>query len=405
MVKLFCLEINFTDKGFPMSHYNTIMQQLLTLIPRHHFDRQVAALDADRYVKTFTTWNQFTTLLYAQAGSKQSLRDIQNGIAAQGSKLYHIGLPDGVKRSTLSDANKNRPCAIFEKMFYALLERCKDITPKHKFRFKNPLYIFDSTTIDLCLSVFPWAKFRAAKGAIKLHCQLDHAGNIPVFVAATDGKGNDVKAAKSFFTVVPDSIYCFDKGYTDFSWFRRIDINKAFFVTRAKENLKYTVVGQQEVPVGGGVLSDEYITLSGFYSALDYPGKLRLVRYYDPETDAILEFLTNNFALASSTIAHIYKARWQIEVFFKWLKQNLKIKSFLGTSPNAVMAQVWTAMCYYLLLTYIKYQTKYRHSIFYLHRIVREMLMERTSLIDLLNLNEARLDRLKCQEQQLLFQL
>ena len=405
MVKLFCLEINFTDKGFPMSHYNTIIQQLLTLIPRHNFDRQVEALDADRYVKTFTTWNQFTTLLYAQAGSKQSLRDIQNGIAAQGSKLYHIGLPDGVKRSTLSDANKNRPCAVFEKMFYALLERCKDITPKHKFRFKNPLYIFDATTIDLCLSVFPWAKFRAAKGAIKLHCQLDHAGNIPVFVAATDGKGNDVRAAKSFFTVVPDSIYCFDKGYTDFSWFRRIDINKAFFVTRAKENLKYTVVGQQEVPVGGGVLSDEYITLSGFYSALDYPGKLRLVRYYDPETDAILEFLTNNFALAASTIAHIYKARWQIEVFFKWLKQNLKIKSFLGTSPNAVMAQVWTAMCYYLLLTYIKYQTKYRQSIFYLHRIVREMLMERTSLIDLLNLNEVRLDRLKCQEQQLLFQL
>ena len=405
MVKLFCLEINFTDKGFPMSHYNTIIQQLLTLIPRHNFDRQVEALDADRYVKTFTTWNQFTTLLYAQAGSKQSLRDIQNGIAAQGSKLYHIGLPDGVKRSTLSDANKNRPCAVFEKMFYALLERCKDITPKHKFRFKNPLYIFDATTIDLCLSVFPWAKFRAAKGAIKLHCQLDHAGNIPVFVAATDGKGNDVRAAKSFFTVVPDSIYCFDKGYTDFSWFRRIDINKAFFVTRAKENLKYTVVGQQEVPVGGGVLSDEYITLSGFYSALDYPGKLRLVRYYDPETDVILEFLTNNFALAASTIAHIYKARWQIEVFFKWLKQNLKIKSFLGTSPNAVMAQVWTAMCYYLLLTYIKYQTKYRQSIFYLHRIVREMLMERTSLIDLLNLNEVRLDRLKCQEQQLLFQL
>lgn len=388
-----------------MSHYNTIMQQLLTLIPRHHFDRQVEALDANRYVKRFTAWNQFTALLYAQASGKQSLRDIQNGIAAQGAKLYHIGLPDGVKRSTLSDANKNRPSAVFERLFYALLERCKDITPKHKFRFKNPLYALDATTIDLCLSVFPWARFRAAKGAIKLHCQLDFSGCLPVFVAATDGKCHDLTVANALFKAVPDSIYCFDKGYTDFSWFHRIDINGAFFVTRSKENLKYTVVGQQDVPAGGGVLSDEHIALSGFYSAQDYPGKLRLVRYYDPETDAILEFLTNNFSLAASTIAHIYKARWQIEVFFKWLKQNLKIKSFLGTSPNAVMAQVWTAMCYYLLLAYIKYQTKYRFSIFYLHRLVREMLMERTSLIDLLNLNEARLGRLKCQEQQLLLQL
>ena len=388
-----------------MSHYNTIMQQLLILIPRHHFDKQVADLDANRYVKSFTTWNQFTALLYAQASGKQSLRDIQNGIAAQGAKLYHIGLRDGVKRSTLSDANRTRPCAIFKNLFYAVLNRCKDITPKHKFRFKNPLYAFDSTTIDLCLAAFPWAKFRAAKGAIKLHCQLEHAGNLPVFVAATDGKCNDVRAAKSFFNVVPDSIYCFDKGYTDFSWYRHIDINGAFFVTRAKENLQYAVAGQQEAPTGGGVLSDENITLSGFYTAKDYPGKLRLVRYYDPERDVILEFLTNNFGLAASTIAHIYKARWQIEVFFKWIKQNLKIKSFLGTSPNAVMAQVWTAMCYYLLLTFIKYQTKYRFSIFYLHRIVREMLMERTSLIDLLNLNEVRLDRFRCQEQQLLFQL
>lgn len=168
--------------------------------------------------------------------------------------------------------------------------------------------------------------------------------------------------------------------------------------------MSYSVTGQQPVPAGGGVLSDEHITLSGFYSAQKYPGKLRLVRYYDPENDAIFEFLTNNFTLAASTIANVYKARWQIEVFFKWIKQNLKIKSFLGTTINAVMTQVWVAMCYYLLLTYIKYQTKYRFSVFYLHRVVREMLMARISLIDLLNLNETRLDRLKCQDQQLCFQ-
>lgn len=387
-----------------MSHYNTIMNQLLALVPRHHFDKLAKSLDADRYVKTFTTWNQFSTMLYAQAGDKQSLRDIQNGLAAQGGKLYHLGLPESVKRSTLSDANKNRPCALFENLFYTMVDRCKDVTPKHKFRFKNPLYAFDATTINLCLETFPWAKFRAAKGAMKLHCQLDYDGNLPCFVAATDGKCNDVRAAKSFFTVFPDSIYCFDKGYTDFAWFRHIDINGAFFVTRAKENMQYTVAGQQPVPAGGGVLSDEQITLSGFYTAKDYPGKLRLVQYYDPEREVILEFLTNNFSLAASTIARIYKARWQIETFFKWIKQNLNIKSFLGTSPNAVMTQVWVAMCYYLLLTYIKYQTKYSYSIFYLHRIVREMLMERTSLIDLLNLNETRLDRLRRQERQLCFQ-
>lgn len=387
-----------------MSHYNTIFNQLLAIVPRHHFDKLTAGLDSNRYVKSFTSWHQFITLLYAQACGKQSLRDIQNGLEAHGDRLYHLGLPVGVKRSTLSDANMNRPCALFENLFYAMVDRCKDITPKHKFRFKNPLYAFDATTINLCLSTFPWARFRAAKGALKLHCQLDYKGNVPCFVAATDGKCNDVRAANSFFTVFPDSIYCFDKGYTDFAWLRRIDINEAFFITRAKDNMQYTVVGQQEVPAGGGVLSDEHIKLTGFYSSQKYPGKLRLVRYYDPENDAIFEFLTNNFKLAASTIASVYKARWQIEVFFKWIKQNLKIKSFLGTTLNAVMTQVWVAMCYYLLLTYIKYQTKYRFSVFYLHRVVREMLMARISFIDLLTLNESRLDRLRCQDQQLCLQ-
>jgi hypothetical protein len=343
------------------------MHQLLTLIPRHHFEKRVADLDIDRYVKTFTTWKQFTVMLYAQSSGKQSLRDIQNALAAQGTKTYHLGLPNGVKKSTLAEANKNRSYSVFEDLFYCLLSRCKNITPKHKFKFKNPLYAFDATTINLCLESFPWAKFRTTKGALKLHCQLDYSGNLPCFVAATNGKCHDLTVAKSLFKIVPDSIYCFDKGYMDFSWFRHIDINKAFFVTRAKKNLQYTVTGQQDVTDKGGVLSDEYITLQGFYTDKNYPGKLRLVRYYDPETDSILEFLTNNFRLAASTIARIYKSRWQIEVFFKWIKQNLKIKTFLGTSMNAVLIQVWTAMCYYLLLAYIKYQTKYKFSIFYLH--------------------------------------
>jgi len=387
-----------------MSHYNTIMHQLLTLIPRHHFEKQVLALDTDKYVKTFTTWNQFSAMLYAQASGKQSLRDIQNSFAAHSSQMYHLGFQKGIKRSTLAQANKNRDYRVFERLFYNLLDKCKNITPKHKFKFKNPLYAFDATTINLCLESFPWAKFRAAKGALKLHCQLDYSGNLPCFVAATNGKSHDLTVAKKFFNIVPDSIYCFDKGYMDFSWFRHINDNKAFFVTRAKENLRYTVSGQQDVPAGGGVLSDEHITLSGFYTSKDYPDKIRLIRYYDVETDKIFEFLTNNFKLAAKTIARIYKARWQIEVFFKWIKQNLKIKTFLGTSKNAVLIQVWTAMCYYLLLAYIKYQTRYKSSIFYLHRMVREMLMSKKSIIDLLHLDERRLDRLRqCQEQPWLF--
>jgi len=387
-----------------MSYYSTIMHQLLILIPRYDFEKQVKALDTDRYVKTFSTWNQFVTMLYAQTSGKQSLRDIQNGLSSQGSKLYHLGFSNTVKRSTLADANKKRDWKIFEHLFYALLSRCKDITPKHKFKFKSPLYAFDSTTINLCLESFPWAKFRASKGAMKLHCQLDYSGNIPCFVAATDGKCHDLKVAKNFFNIVSDSIYCFDRGYMDFSWLYYININKAFFITRAKENLKYSVVGQQNVPRGKEVISDEYIVLSGLNSSKAYPEKIRLIRYYDRETDTTFEFLTNNFNLAAQTIAKIYKARWQIEIFFKWIKQNLRIKTFLGTSINAVLTQVWIAMCYYLLLAYIKYQTKYKFSIFYLHRILREMLMERASLIDLLNLNETRLDKIRqCQDQPYLF--
>lgn len=387
-----------------MAHYNTILHQLLTLIPRHQFEGLVKALDGDRYVKTFTTWNQLTVMLYAQAGGKDSLRDIQNGFAAQSRHLYHVGLPAAVPKSTLADANANRDYRIYERLFYQMLDRCKSITPKHRFRFKNPLYSMDSTTIDLCLSMFPWAKFRTTKGAIKLHYQFDYAGHLPVFMTLSDGKRHDISVAKSAFPIIPDSIYCQDRGYVDFAWFRRIHDDKAFFVTRAKDNMAYRVTGQQEVLKNKGLLADLTIELTGHYSHQDFPHPLRLIRYYDAESDRVFEFLTNNFALSAFTIAMIYKARWQIETFFKWIKQNLKIKTFLGTSKNAVLSQIWIAMCYYLLLAYIKYQTKFRASLFYLHRLIKEMLLDRISLIDLLNLNDSRLAKLKCQDPQLCFQ-
>jgi putative transposase len=340
-----------------------------------------------------------TTLLYAQASDKRSLRDIQNAQTAQAAKLYHLGLTSPIKKSTLSDANKNRNWAVFQGLFDKLLERCQSLAPKHRFKFNNPLRIWDATVIDLCLSMFPWAKFRKRKGALKLHCQLEHAGQIPSFAVVTDGKCHDLRAAKTFFDVVPDSIYCMDKGYYDFSLFRRIHEAQAFFVTRAKDNLNYTVTGQHETLENKGVLADETIALNVFYSQKEFPFPLRLIRFYDKEQDRTFEFLTNNFQLSAATIAAIYKARWHIEAFFKFIKQNLKVKTFLGTSKNAVLTQLWVAMCYVLLLAYIKFQTKCRFSLFYLHRLIRETLLERLSLIDLLGLSESKLPRVRDKDQ------
>jgi len=362
-----------------MAHSNTILKQMLNLIPRHQFENTVKNLSGNRYVKRFTCWNQLTTLLYAQASGKDSLREIEQGLQVQDSKRYHLGLPK-IKRSTLADANQKRSYQMFEFLFYKLLKRCQGLTPKHKFKFKNPLYSLDASTIDLCLSSFNWAKFRKAKGGIKLHCQLDHSGNIPNFIRVTDAKKHDVSVAKKNFDITPDSIYCFDKAYNDFVFYRRITLAKAFFVTKAKSNLDYDVTGQHTETLKKGILSDETIKLKN----PKYTKELRLIRYYDDETGDIIPFLTNNFYLAPYTITQIYKDRWQVEIFFRWIKQNLKIKTFLGTNKNAVLTQIWVAMCYFLLLTYIKYQTKFSKSLFYLHRIIKETLLQKLNLIDLL---------------------
>lgn len=385
-----------------MSHYTTVLNEMLNLLPRHQFEALVNKHDNNRYVKRFNSWHQLVTMLYAQSSGKQSLRDIQRGLEANPARLYHLGLP-GIKRSTLSDANSRRSYKAFEGLFYKLLDRCQEVTPRHKFRFKNPLHSIDATTIDLCLSVFPWAKFRHAKGGIKLHYDFNHAGMIPEFLHISDAKQHEIKVAKQFFSITPDSIYCMDKGYMDFAWFRRINDEGAFFVTRAKSNLDCCLIGQQSEANKKGVLSDNLIALGNFYSSQDYPHPLRLIRYYDAETDKELVFLTNNMRLSALTIAQIYKARWQIEIFFKWIKQNLKIKTFLGTSENAVLTQIWVAMCYYLLLTFIKFQTNYRHSLFYLHRVIQETLLARCTIIDLLKATTSIIPRLKRDDPQLTF--
>ena len=383
-----------------MKYHNTIFNQLLKMLPRDKFEQDVARERANRYTKHFTAWNQLLVNLYAQVSGKKSLRDIETGLKMQQNFWYHLGLTNAV-RSTISYSNSKRSYQIAESTFYHLLEQCKDYAPKHKFRFKNPLYTLDATVIDLCLSMFPWAKFRKRKGALKIHTLLDHRGTIPSFMVITDAKQHDVKVAQNLFLPVSlDSIITIDKAYVDFQWLYGLRQRGIYFVTRAKENMNYEVIGQQEVNSSKGLLADEEIILVGPLTQQKYPKKLRLVTYYDSEHDKTYQFLTNNFQLAAYTIAQIYKARWQVEIFFKWIKQNLKIKTFLGTSKNAVLTQIWTAMIYYLLLAYIKYQTKYKHSLLHLTRVIKECLFKRADIIDLLNLSlkKAGRERAPCYE-------
>jgi hypothetical protein len=366
-----------------MGYKPTVFNQLFNFIPRHVFEKSARQHGADLYAKSFKAWHQFLLLLYAQATGKQSLRDIEGGLQLHHAKLYHLGLRP-VPRSTMSDGMERRDCKIFEDLFHAMVRKTAAMAPGHQFRFRNPLYSIDATTIDLCLNVFDWAKFRKQKGAIKLHCQLDHAGHIPSFVHISDGKLHDVKAAESFFEIEPDSIYCIDKAYVSYEWLHSIHKTKAFFVTRAKTNMDYRITGQHSEGGKKGVLSDLSIKLNGHVSSRKYPSKMRLVVFKDEETGKVYHFITNNFRLAAATIAAIYKQRWQIELFFKWIKQNLKIKTFLGTSKNAVMAQVWVAMVYYLLLSYIKFMSKTALSLTVFARRVKEGLMMQMDLLELL---------------------
>lgn len=374
----------------------TIMSELLKIFPRYEFEKLEAKHLGNYYTKYFNGWQQLVVLLFSQAGHKDSLREIETSLKVHYPKWYHIGLKN-IKRSTLSDAMQRRSYRIYEGIFYTLLERCKSLTPRHKFRFKNPLYSLDSTTIDLCLSLFPWARFRRRKGAIKLHYLYDHSGSLPVFMTMTDGKHHDIRVAreneKLDFALLPDSIISVDKAYIDYHWLYSLHKRKISFVTRSKINMDCEIIGQHKSFTHKTIVRDDKVALSGVQSKKRYPEYLRLVGVYQEEEDPYIEFLTNNFELSAKTIADIYKARWNIELFFKWIKQNLKIKSFLGTSPNAVLTQVWVAMCYYLLLCYIKYQTKFAHSITELSRMFRETILERVNLIDILSLSSTTISR------------
>jgi putative transposase len=364
-----------------LAHHNTVFAQLLKFIPRHEFEALANQHHQGQKLRKMTHWSQFVALTMAQLSRRSSLRDIVSNLTAQATKLYHLGSAI-VTRSTLARVNEAQPYTLYESLFYKLLAHCQGLAPRHDFRFKNKLYSLDATTIDLCLSIFPWAKFRTTKGAVKVHVSLDHDGMLPSFITVTDGKTHDVIVDRTL-ALPADSIVVMDRAYTDYAWFNALNDKGIFFVTRQKSNASYRVIGRHDIPKDKGLTCDQTIRITGT-NAAKCPTPLRRIGYRDPDTGKHYVFLTNNFHLAAKTIADIYKARWQIELFFKYIKQNLKIKLFIGTSRNAVLTQIWIAMCAYLLLAWIKFSSRTSGSLQRIIRLLQLNLFDRRDIMTLL---------------------
>jgi putative transposase len=364
-----------------LSHHDTVFAQLLKLVPRHEFETLANRHHSGQRLRRMTRWSQFIAMAMGQLTGRQSLRDIESHLATQRRKLYHLGSA-AVSRSSLSRVNERQPHELYESLFHRLLRRCQGLAPRHGFRFKNKLYSLDASTVDLCLSLFPWARFGTTKGAIKLHVGIDHNGHLPAFVRITDGKVHDITAGR-LLDLPKHSIVVFDRGYTDYAWFNQLNSKELLFVTRLRKNARYRVVARRAVDQSKGLTCDQTIELTGAKAA-NCPIRLRRVGYVDAETGQRYVFVTNHFDLAASTVAAIYKDRWQIELFFKWIKQNLKIKSFLGTSRNAVMTQIWIALCVYLLLAYLKFASQLDRSLQQILRLLHLNLFERRDLLALL---------------------
>ncbi len=353
-----------------MPRFCSIFSQLLQLFPRTEFQKAVVATHAERHARGFTCWGQFVAMLFCQLGRAHSLREICGGLASCEGKLAHLGI-EAPSRTTLSYANAHRPWQLYEQVFSQLLARCQAVAGAKKFRFKNKLLSIDATVIDLCAEMFPWATFRRTKGAVKLHFTLDHDGYLPTAIVITEGKRQDVTIARQQ-TFAPGSILVFDRGYLDFAWFAQLTEAGVFFVTRLKDGAAYDVVQSQPLPTRGGVVADEWIALRSPQSAAKYePGRpLRRVEVVLPEGDRLV-FLTNHLDLGPTTIARIYKDRWQIELLFKALKQNLRVKTFVGTSANALHIQIWTAVIALLILKYLQLKATFGWSLSNLVALLR----------------------------------
>ena len=348
-----------------MTRFSSIFSQLLQLFPRLEFEQAVKEHHAERSAKGFSSWGQFVAMLFCQLGRAHSLREICGGLASCEGKLKHLGVPEAPKKSTLAYANEHRPWELYRTVFGQVLEKCQSVVAasgsKKKFRFKNKLVSLDSSTIDLCMSVFDWAKFRRTKGAVKLHLLLDHDGHLPSYAVVTDGKKSDIRVAWGM-KFAAGTVLVVDRGYNDYDWFAELTDQEVFFVTRMKDNAIYDVVERREVPDKGHVRSDEVI----FFPSMAANGKeyfFRRVEVWDEEQQRTLVFLTNHLKFGATTIAAIYKDRWKVELFFKALKQNCKIKTFLGTSANAVHTQIWTALIAMLVLKYLQLKSTFGWSL------------------------------------------
>jgi len=365
-----------------MAYHNSVLSQLLKLVPRLEFEKQANGVDGKRRSDALSRWSQFVALTIGQLGGRRSLRDIEATTRSQGQHRYHIG-NQSISRSALGRANEQLDYRFYEGLFQSLYQRCMSNRRRHGFRFKNKLFSLDASLIDVSMKVFPWANFGRKKSAFKLHLGLDHDGLIPAFACVTQGKVSDMVQARQL-ALPKGSVVVFDKGYNCYRWHNSLTENGIFFVSRIRRNARYRVLERHPVNGGSAITSDQTIEYTA--QRLD-GGKLKPIRrigYRDPETGKHYIFISNQFSWSAKTIADIYKQRWQVELFFKWIKQNLKIKAFLGNTENAVMTQIMAALCVYLLLAYLKFQSKIDKSLQQIIRLLQLNLFTRRSMLDLL---------------------
>lgn len=351
-----------------MARFCSIFNQLLQLFPRVDFQKAVNDTQAERHARGFTSWGQFVAMLFCQLGKAQSLREIVGGLASCEGRLAHLGVTAPC-RSTLAYANEHRPWPLYQQVFYQLLARCQAVAPTNRFRFKNKLLSLDATIIDLCAELFPWATFRRTKGAVKLHFTLDHDGYLPTVLTITEGKRRETPVARQQ-QFAPGTILVLDRGYLDLYWFAELTAAGVYFVTRLRTTARYRVLTRRVVPQHRGIVADQEIRFIGKSSRRSYPDRLRRVVLRTADGDR-LEFLTNHLTLGASTIARVYRDRWQIELFFKALKQNLRVKTFVGTSANALHIQIWTALIALLLLKYLQLKARFGWSLSNLVALLR----------------------------------
>lgn len=365
----------------PMNSGKTLFAQLIDFLPWKTFGRIVTRYDGDNRVRTLSCSEQYRAMAFAQLTYRESLRDIETCLSVQASKLYHMGFGEPVRRSTLADANEARDWRIYAELAQRLIAQARKLYAKEDLGLElaNTVYALDSTTIDLCLSLFPWAHFRTTKAAVKMHTLLDLRGNIPSFIHVSDGKLADVHAL-DLLVPEPGAVYVMDRGYVDFARLHAMHQAGAFFVTRAKSNLKAHRRYSAPTDRTTGIICDQTIALDGHYAKQHYPERLRRIRFRDAETGKVLVFLTNNFDLPALTIAALYKNRWQVELFFKWIKQHLRIKQFYGTSENAVKTQIWIAVSVYVLVAIVKKRLRLDASLYTLMQVLSVTIFEKVPM-------------------------